>query len=132
MIAMSTLKKFLMGFAAVAALALGGAALAGATANNGDGDGEKADDGPDAALTGAPAAKAGRAATAAVGGGKVVSVERSDEGGSVYEVKVAKAGTTTEVQLDKAYAVTSQAADDDQGHADERETGDGDGEDPSK
>jgi hypothetical protein len=117
-------KKALMGLAALAALALGGSAIAAAT--SGGGGTEKAD-GPDKALTGAPADKAGRAATDAVGGGRVVAVENSDEGGpAVYEVKVDKAGTTTEVQVSKVFTVTSKKADDGQGDAQDK--GDGDGE----
>jgi hypothetical protein len=70
--------------------------------------------------------KAARAATATLGGGKVVSVETSDEGRpAVYEVKVAKAGTVIEVQVDDSYDVTATKADDDQHDSDH---GDGDGE----
>lgn len=59
-----------------------------------------------------------------MGGGRVVSVERSDEGGrATYEVKVAKAGALTEVQVAGDYTVTGQQADDDA-----QEDGDGDGE----
>jgi len=120
-------KKTLMGLAALAALALGGSAIAGAT-GGGTTTTEKAD-GPDAPLTGAPAEKAGKAATDAVGGGgRVVAVENTDEGGpAVYEVKVADGGKVTEVQVSKDFAVTSKKADDDQG-TDAQDKGDGDGE----
>lgn len=74
---MNSPKKVLTGIAALVALGLGGSAIAGA-ANNGDGDGEKAD-GPDQGLTGSASQRAGAAATRAVGGGRVVSVESSDE-----------------------------------------------------
>jgi hypothetical protein len=111
--AMKTLKKLLMALAALAALAFGGATIANAT-NNGDGDGETNDDGPDATLVGTPSGdRAAKAATADLGGGKVVSVEKSDEAGSTYEVKVDKAGSVTEVQVDKDYAVTATKPDDD-------------------
>ncbi len=117
-----------MGLAALPALALGGSAIAGAT-SGGTTTTEKTD-GPDAALTGAPAGKAGKAATDAVGGGKVVSVENTDEGGpAVYEVKVADGGKVTEVQVSKDFAVTSKKADDDQG-TDAQDKGDG--ENPAK
>jgi uncharacterized membrane protein YkoI len=123
MLVMQTTKKLLMALAALAALAFGGATIANAT-NNGDGDGETRDDGPDASLVGTTAGdRAGKAATDDLGGGKVVSVEQSDEGGAAaYEVKVDKAGKVTEVQVSRDYAVTAKQADDDQ-----RE-GDGDGE----
>jgi len=120
---MGKLKKVLMGVLAVAALGLGGAALAGATSGNGNGN-----DNPKGwvkMVSRADASQAGAAATKAVGGGQVVSVERSDEGGgAVYEVKVSHSGTVTEVNLDKAFAVTARQADDDHG-ATEKSDGDG-------
>lgn len=119
---MNALKKVLIGVLAVAALGLGGAALAGATSGSGNEQSDSADE----QLTGATAARAGAAAAKAVGGGKVISVERSDEGGdAAYEVKVEHSGTVTEVNLDTALGVTAQQRDDDQGAADQ---GDGDGE----
>jgi hypothetical protein len=119
---MNPIKKVSLTIAGLVALALGGGAIANATSG---GDTEK-NDGPDAAVTGSAASKAGSAALAAVGSGKVVSVEGSDEGGSKYEVKVDSAGKITEVQLDKGFTVTSQKADDDQ--AESNDKGDGDGE----
>jgi hypothetical protein len=138
---MHSIKKILLGIGAFAALALGGAALAGATGSNGDGDGEKADDGPDKVLTGTAATKAGDAATSSLGGGKTLSVENSDEGGpAVYEVKVDKAGKTHEVQVSKDFQVTGSKLDDDQGdqgdqaneqgeHGDQNEAGEQDEQD---
>ena len=132
---MNTIKKLIMALAALAALAVGGATIANATGSgsgksaNTAADSETNDDGADASLAGTPNGdKAAKAATDKLGGGKVVSVEKSDEdGGAVYEVKVDKAGTVTEVQVDKAFDVTAAKADDDQGdeHGDQ---GDGDGE----
>jgi hypothetical protein len=83
------------------------------------------DDGADASLVGTSAGDmAAKAATDKLGGGKVVSVEKSDEGGpDVYEVKVDKAGTVT--QVGDSYNVTATNADDDQHGSDQ---GDGDGE----
>jgi uncharacterized membrane protein YkoI len=119
---MSRLRKIIIGVVALAALALGGSAIAGA-ASNGDGDGERAD-GPDQALTGTTADQAGAAATKATGGGTVRSIERSDEGGSAaYEVKVVRNGKTIEVTESSDYAVVKQQADDDQGE--ERDQADG-------
>lgn len=120
---MTRIKKLAMGIAALAALALGGSAIAGAQSNGGGGT----SDTPDQAVTGAPAKRAGAAAVKAAGGGTVRSVERSDEGGTAaYEVKVRRAGKTIEVTETAGYAVVKQAADDDQG--DESDRGDGDGE----
>ena len=121
---MQKIKKVLMGVAALAALALGGAAIANAT-----GGGESSD-APDQAVTGTASQKAGGAARQAVGGGTVVSVERSDEGDSTYEVKVANGGKVHEVQVDDAYHATGQKLDDDQPGAqhEQGDQGDGDGE----
>jgi hypothetical protein len=103
---MKMLKKVLMGVAALAAFAAGGAAIANATAGS-------SSDPPDAAVTGADATRAGASATKALGGGDVVSVERSDEGGgAVFEVKVRQAGTITEVQVDDGFGVTAQKPED--------------------
>jgi uncharacterized membrane protein YkoI len=119
---MSTLKKVLAGLAALAALALGGAAIAGATSG-----GDEQSDAPDVAVSGADASSAGDAARAALGGGKVVSVEGSDEGGAaVYEVKVDQNGKVTEIQLDEGFSVVARQADDDQPGS--HDQGDGDGE----
>ena len=119
---MHKIKKVLITITALGALALGGAALANAT-----GGGSAKNDGPDQKVAGSDAAKAGAAARSAVGGGRVVSVEGSDEGApAIYEVKVDNGGQLTEVQVDKAFNVTSQKADDDQ--AESQDTGDGDAE----
>ncbi|MEA2172160.1 MAG: hypothetical protein QOF76_5460 [Solirubrobacteraceae bacterium] len=123
---MQRIKKITAGVAALAALAFGGAQIAGAT---GGSDTPEANDTPDQALTGSGAQAASAAAVKAVGGGTAKSVEASDEGGTaVYEVKVDKGGTITEVTLDKSGTVLKQVADDDQGDA--ADTGDGDGENP--
>lgn len=120
---MNQIKKVLMSIAALGALGLGGAAIADATSS---GSTAKSD-APDTQIQGTDASRAGAAAVKAAGGGKVVSVEGTDEGGTaVYEVKVDNAGKITEVQLDKAFGVTAQKADDDK--AESKDTGDGDGE----
>ena len=119
---MNKIKKVILGIAALAALALGGATLAGAT-----GGGTEKADAPDEQIQGADATRAGDAAVSAVGAGKVLSVEGSDEGGAaVYEVKVGNAGKVTEVQVDKAFDVTAQKPDDDASEGGDE--GDGDGE----
>ena len=85
-------------------LALGAAGIA--YANGGDSKGQ---------LTGSEAQKAKSAATAAVGGGTVTEVERSDENGTgAFEVEVAREdGSQLEVHLDSEYNVVGQQADED-------------------
>jgi uncharacterized membrane protein YkoI len=100
--------KMLAAVAALAAFALGGAALAGATGNK-SGDDASARDGRDrpneTPLTGDTADKVRAAALAEVPGGTIVRVE-TDEGG-VYEAHVRKSdGTEVEVEVDKSFDVT--------------------------
>ena len=74
----------------LAAAALGGAALAGATSG---GDNESA-------LTGSTLDRASKAALAKTGGGKVTGSERDGENGATYEVEVTKDGKQVDVRLD--------------------------------
>jgi uncharacterized membrane protein YkoI len=106
-------KKLAAGIAALVAVALGGAALAGA----GPGDDQN-----EPGLTGATAAKAGAAALRATGGGTVNQTERDSENGATYEVEVTKPdGSTVDVRLDASFGVvviegdseTGDGADDD-------------------
>ena len=84
--------------AAVAALGIGGVVWA-STAN--------------ADLDGGERDRVSTAATEAVGGGKVVEAESSDDRGEAYEVEVRKAdGTEVDVTLDKDLNVLRQEADD--------------------
>jgi uncharacterized membrane protein YkoI len=87
-------------------LALGAAGIAYANTNGGDSEGQ---------LTGSEAQKAKSAATAAVGGGTVTEVERSDENGTgAFEVEVAREdGSQLEVHLDSEYNVVGQQDDED-------------------
>jgi predicted regulator of Ras-like GTPase activity (Roadblock/LC7/MglB family) len=104
------LTMILAGLAALAALALGGAAIANATGVVGDDEGEK--------LSSSEAARAEAAALLAAGGG---SVQESEREGTSYEVEVRKAdGSIVEVQLDSSYRVVGVDGD--------QETDDGDGE----
>jgi uncharacterized membrane protein YkoI len=90
------------GIAALAALALGGAAIANATMGD---DGER--------LTGSTLQRASSAALKATGGGRVTETERE---GSSYEVEVRKAdGSNVEVRLDGAFNVIAVDGDDDAG-----------------
>ena len=89
------------GVAALAALALGGAAIANATMGD---DGE--------ALTGATLERASAAALKAAGGGRVTETEHDSEAGATYEVEVTKPdGSEVEVLLDGSFEVISAERD---------------------
>ena len=89
---MNKLKKVLITVAALAALALGGAALAGASPNDVTGGDE---------LSGSTLDRASKAALAETGGGKVTDSERDGENGATYEVEVTKDdGSQVDVRLD--------------------------------
>ena len=95
----SRLTKIVAGAAALAALALGGAALAGATGGDDS-------DGADQELTGATLERASAAALRATGGGTVNETERDSENGATYEVEVTKPnGKTVDVRLDESFGV---------------------------
>ena len=88
-------KQVLITAAALVALALGGAALAGAAS----GDDSQA-------LTGDTRTRAETAALAATGGGKVNETERDGENGATYEVEVARTdGSQVDVRLDAGFKV---------------------------
>jgi uncharacterized membrane protein YkoI len=106
-------KKMLVPVAAVASLALGGAAIAGAATGSGSGSstsgsastGDRAGRPNETALTGDTATKVKEAALAKVPG--TVLRAETDEGG-VYEAHVRKAdGTEVEVKVGKDFAVTA-------------------------
>jgi uncharacterized membrane protein YkoI len=102
---MDKLKGVIIGFAAVAVLAIGGTAIA----NSVGGD----DDGSDKAITGTALDKAKTAALAHTGGGKVTETEAGDEEGA-YEVEVTMPdGSQVDVHLDKSFQVLGQEGDDD-------------------
>jgi hypothetical protein len=123
---MNGIQKTLAGVAALAALGLGGSAIATATSHSSaSSDGG---DGPDQQVTGSAARQAGDAAVAAVPGGKLASVEAADEAGpTAYEVKVTDpSGKLIEVGVSKTFTVTHQNADDDpaEAHGSDHETAD--------
>ena len=90
--------KIAAGAAALAALALGGAAIAGA--------GGVFDD--ETPLGGSELAKASAAALKATGGGTVNETERDSEKGATFEVEVTKPdGSTVDVRLDASYGVVA-------------------------
>jgi uncharacterized membrane protein YkoI len=83
---------------AVAALALGGAAIAKSAGVFDD----------EAPLTGSTLVRAKAAALKATGGGKVNATERDSEQGATYEVEVTKPdGSTVDVRLDSNFAVVA-------------------------
>jgi uncharacterized membrane protein YkoI len=107
----SKLKRVLIGIAALAALALGGAAIA--TATGGD------DDGSENAITGQALDRASAAALDHTGGGKVTGTEAGDEEGA-YEVEVTRDdGSQVDVHLDEGFNVLNEVDDDDNGERDE-------------
>jgi uncharacterized membrane protein YkoI len=111
------MKKVLMGVAALAALALGGAAIAGAVSSDdgtatqesstvanqaGDG-GQRSDETP---LTGDTAAQVEKAALAETGGGTVERVETDADGNAAYEAHIVMPdGTRVTVYVDKQFNV---------------------------
>jgi uncharacterized membrane protein YkoI len=96
------LKKIGAGLAALAALALGGAALANATSGHDEGGG----------LSGSTAQRAHAAALKATGGGEVTASERDGEKGATYEVEVRKPdGSTVDVRLDEHFGVVASDSD---------------------
>jgi uncharacterized membrane protein YkoI len=100
------LKGVLIAIAAVAVLAVGGTAIAGAA---GGGD----DDATDKAISGQALDRASAAALAETGGGKVTETEVGDEEGA-YEVEVTRAdGSQVDVHLGKDFKVLSSVGDHD-------------------
>ncbi|MGH2714860.1 MAG: hypothetical protein ACRDM7_13425 [Thermoleophilaceae bacterium] len=105
------LKGVFLAIAAIAVLAVGGTAIAGAA---GGGD----DDATEKAISGSALDRATKAALDYTGGGKVTGTEAGDEEGA-YEVEVTRSdGSQVDVHLDKGFNVISQANDDDHGESD--------------
>jgi len=111
------LKGVLITTGVVASMAVGGAAIAGATS----GGGERDDDATDKAIAGDARGKAISAALKHTGGGKATETEVGDEEGA-YEVEVTRAnGSQVDVHLNRDFEVISDVADDDDaGEQDER------------
>lgn len=98
-------KLIVAGIAVLAALALGGAAVAGA--------GGVFDD--ETPLQGTELARASAAALAATGGGTVNATERDGEKGGTFEVEVTKPdGSTVDVRLDASYRIVAIDSDSEQ------------------
>ena len=117
------LKKVLITVVALAALALGGSALAGAQGGGNSTAQEKEhSEAGDASkpITGDAKAKAEKAALAATGGGKVNQTELDNENGATYEVEVAKPdGTQVDVRLDDSFKVVAAETDNEKGEKDD-------------
>lgn len=97
------IRKSLIAVAAIAAFALGGAALAGATGGD--------DDASDTPITGTSLKQAEAAALEHTGGGTVTGTETGDEE-SYYEVEVTRDdGSQIDVQLDRGFSVVGSEAD---------------------
>jgi uncharacterized membrane protein YkoI len=106
----SKMKKVVLGVLALAALALGGAAIAGATGGD--------DDGSERAITGTALDRASAAALQETGGGKVTGTEAGDEEGA-YEVEVTRSdGSQVDVHLDEGFDVLNEVDDGDSGEQD--------------
>jgi uncharacterized membrane protein YkoI len=104
------LKRGILAAAAVAALGLGGAAIAGATGGGDDGRG-KGDDGAGKPITGAALDRASAVALDHTGGGRVSATELQDEEG-YYEVEVTRGdGSQVDVHLDSHFNVLDESAD---------------------
>jgi uncharacterized membrane protein YkoI len=106
---MGKLKKSLLGLVAIAALGLGGAAIAGATGGQDEG-GAASDqrEAPDTAVGSDAAGKARAAALARTGGGTAGHVEADTEKGATYEVEVTKPdGATVDVRIDGGFNVVA-------------------------
>lgn len=89
------------GVAALAVLALGGAAIA---------DARMGDDGEP--LSGTTFQRASAAALEATGGGRVTETEHDSEDGATYEVEVTKAdGSQVDVRLDESFNVVTVEGD---------------------
>jgi hypothetical protein len=97
--------KSALAVAVVAALGVGGAAVAGATGGNDDGNGQP--------ITGSALNRARAVALQHTGGGRVTGTEVGDEEG-YYEVEVARGhGSQVDVHLDRNFNVIGGKADSD-------------------
>jgi hypothetical protein len=101
-------KGVLIAIAAVAALAVGGATIAGAA-------GGRDDDATDKAITGRALERATAVALDHTGGGRVTETEAGDVVGD-YEVEVTRAaGSQVDVHLDEGFNVINEQSDGDEG-----------------
>jgi len=106
----STMRRALIAGTAVAVLAGGGAAMAGAASGDDDGPGDR----PDTTITDrAVIDRATEVALGETGGGTVTEIEAADDGMTGYEVEVDRPdGGAVEVNLDRDFGVVSVENDD--------------------
>lgn len=105
------LKGALITGTVIAALAVGGVAIAGAAGDD--------DDGGEQAIGGAALERASAAALDHTGGGRVTETEAGDEE-SYYEVEVTRGdGSQVDVQLNRDFEVVGSEGDDDRGEDDD-------------
>ena len=104
----SRTKKGVIAVAVMAALGVGGAAVAIGTDEAGD------DDAAEKAISGNALERASDAALEHTGGGKVTDTEVGDEE-SYYEVEVTTDEGQQDVQLDRDFSVVSSEGDSDEG-----------------
>jgi uncharacterized membrane protein YkoI len=103
------LKRLVLAGGAVAALAVGGTALAGGV--GGDDNGGAGDDGPGKPVTGSALDRASGIAIDRVGGGRVTGTEFQDEEG-YYEIEVTRDdGSQVDVHLDSHFNVLNANGD---------------------
>jgi uncharacterized membrane protein YkoI len=103
------IKKWILAGAAVAALGVGGTAIAGSAGS--DDNGGTRDDGAGKPITGPALDKASAIAVDHVGGGRVTGTELQDEEG-YYEIEVTRAdGSQVDVHLDSHYNVLDSRGD---------------------
>jgi hypothetical protein len=103
------LKKWIIAGAAVAALGVGGTAIAGVAGS--DDNGGTGDDGAGKPITGAALDKASAIAIDHVGGGRVTATELQDEEG-YYEIEVRRDdGSQVDVHLDSHFNVLNAKGD---------------------
>jgi uncharacterized membrane protein YkoI len=101
------LKGALITGSVIAALAVGGVAIAGAAGDD--------DDGSERAISGTALDRASAAALDHTGGGRVTETEAGDEE-SYYEVEVTRGdGSQVDVQLNRDFEVVASEGDDDRG-----------------
>jgi uncharacterized membrane protein YkoI len=108
------LKGALITGTVIAALAVGGVAIAGAAGGDDDDGGERP-------IAGNALDRASAAALDHTGGGRVTETETGDEE-SFYEVEVTRDdGSQVDVQLDRDFQVVGSEGDDDRGGDDDRD-----------
>jgi hypothetical protein len=130
---MSRSRKLVLVLAAVVGVGAGGLGIAQAVGQGppDDAGARPGSDEPDERVIGPGAERARSAAVEAVGGGRVVGLEREDERGVAWEVEVVRNdGSEVEVELDGSFERVSVDREDANGEADDAdEAADDEGDD---